>query len=89
MDSIKTVTQWGIIRYKNEKGQFHRIDGPAYEDINGYKAWIINGIYHREDGPAYEEPNGEGFYYLNDKRYSKEEWEVQVIKLKLKRILDL
>ena len=37
--------------YKNEKGQFHRVDGPAY--INGnYKAWIMNGLYHRVNGPA-------------------------------------
>ena len=51
--------------YKNEKGQLHRIDGPAYIEGNYYKLWCMNGRYHRVDGPAYI-----GIYrqwWINDK----------------------
>jgi hypothetical protein len=89
MKSIKTVDEYGTFRYKNEKGQFHRIDGPAYESKNGYKTWLINGKRHREDGPARICSDGDDEYWLNSKWYSKEDWETEVAKLKLKRILDL
>ena len=42
--------------YKNEKGQFHRVDGPAViNDIR--KVWYYKGQFHRLDGPAYIEGN--------------------------------
>ena len=31
------------IEYKNDKGQTHRLDGPAYEWANGSKYWYVNG----------------------------------------------
>jgi hypothetical protein len=48
MKSIKTVDEWGNIRYNNEKGQYHRTDGPAVEGHNGTKAWWLNGMEHTE-----------------------------------------
>jgi hypothetical protein len=89
MDSIRTVDKQGTIRYKNIKGEFHREDGPAYENPNGYRVWYINGMIYREDGPAVIFSDGEEWYYLNGKEYSKEEWEQEVVKLKLGRIKDL
>jgi hypothetical protein len=47
------------------------------------------GQLHREDGPARIWSNGEEFYYLNHAYYSKENWEKEVTKIRLKRILDL
>jgi hypothetical protein len=46
------------IEYYNEKGQYHRLDGPAIEWNDGNKYWIVNGQCHREDGPAVEYNNG-------------------------------
>jgi hypothetical protein len=47
----KYVGITGIISYcKN--GDYHREDGPAYEEPNGYRAWWLNGKRHRIDGPA-------------------------------------
>ena len=89
MYSIKTVDKEGITRYKNKKGQYHREDGPAFESPDGTKTWFINGLYHREDGPAVEFVDGEGWYYLNGKEYTKEDWEKEIIKIKLERIKDL
>jgi len=33
---------------------YHRRDGPAFECLDGYKAWYVNGTLHRLNGPAYE-----------------------------------
>lgn len=38
-------TEW-----KNLNGLYHRVDGPALEYSDGFKAWYINGQRHREDG---------------------------------------
>ena len=46
---------------------FHREDGPAFEYVDGYKAWFIYGKLHREDGPAIEYANGGKTWYLNGK----------------------
>jgi hypothetical protein len=89
MDITKEVDKHGAIRYRNESGQLHREDGPAFEKPNGYKVWLINGKYHREDGPAFEYPDGGVEYWLNDMGYSKEEYEQEILKRRLKRILDL
>ena len=31
------------IRWFNDKGELHRLDGPAVEWLDGYKAWWVNG----------------------------------------------
>jgi hypothetical protein len=46
---------------------YHRTDGPAFENKNGYKAWYIDGKPHREDGPAIEPGNEEP-------PFNKQEW---------------
>ena len=50
---------------KNDKGDFHREDGPAIDYSNGHKCWYLNGLLHREDGPAHENANGDKRWYLN------------------------
>ena len=75
--------------YKNELGKYHRTDGPAIVYGYGDKYWYINGKLHREDGPAIEYRNGDKSWYLNDKPYSEEEYQQRLIKLKLKRLINL
>jgi hypothetical protein len=78
------------IEYHNEKGECHREDGPAIIFHNGNKYWCINANLHREDGSAVEWNNGDKSWYLNDEKFiSKETWFDELIRLKLKRILDL
>lgn len=55
--------------YRNEQGQFHREDGPAFEYANGTKAWWLNGKCHREDGPAVIWANGDKHWLLHHKRH--------------------
>ena len=89
MKSFRSVDENGTIRYTNENGDLHRLNGPAFEEPGGFKMWYINGLLHREDGPAAIWDNGDGYYFLDDIEYTKEEWEEELFKRKLKRIKDL
>ena len=48
-----------------------------------------NKLRHREDGPAIEYASGTKSWYLNDKRYSEQEFNNLILKKRLKRILEL
>ena len=41
---------------------------------NGSKHWYLYGELHREDGPAIERPDGYKAWFLNDVRYTEEEY---------------
>ena len=70
--------------------QLNRTDGlPAIEWSDGSKFWYINGEVHREDGSAVEYNNGGRRWYLNSIEYTEEEFQQEVIKLKLKRLINL
>ena len=53
------------IEWYNDKGQYHREDGPAIECSNGTKLWYLNGQRHRENGPAAEWSDGYKSWWLN------------------------
>ena len=63
-------------RWLNEKGEFHRIDGPAYIYPDGRQEWYLNSKIHRLDGPAVIFPNGSQKWYINDIDITEEinEW---------------
>ncbi len=66
----------------------HRTDGPAVEKYY-IKEWFINGKRHRNDGPAIEYNNGLRSWYLNGVQYSEEQYDQELIKLKLNRLVNL
>jgi hypothetical protein len=66
------IDQFGSKMWKNEKGQLHRLNGPAVENINGHKAWYKNGLKHREDGPACEYANGSKEWYKNGLKHRED-----------------
>lgn len=39
----KETNEYGFTYYYNGKGQLHRLDGPAIEYRDGYKAWYVDG----------------------------------------------
>ena len=39
----------GTKEWFNEKGQLHRLDGPAVEWADGIKSWYLNGVEVTED----------------------------------------
>ena len=63
--STMIIDENGNKYWKNKKGEYHRIDGPAIEFTNGDKWWYLNGKFHRKDGPAIEFADGSKKWYLN------------------------
>ena len=76
-------------KYWYINGQRHREDGPAFEGSNGDKYWLINGKFHREDGPAIEYYYGDKFWYLNGIQYTQDKYQHELVKIKLKRLVNL
>ncbi len=60
------------VQYVNEKGEFHRTDGPACEYANGEKSWYLNGELHRLDGPAIEYASGTKCWFINGKLHRED-----------------
>ena len=56
-------------------------------DKDNDKAWYQNGKRHREDGPAREYADGNKFWWLNDVKYSEQEWIIALRKIKLEKVL--
>lgn len=54
-----------MIEHRNENGELHRVDGPAVERPNGYRAWWLNGELHRVDGPAIEYADGTRAWWVD------------------------
>ena len=83
MDSILTIYNNGIKKWKNYKCQLHREGGPAIEYSDGSKVWYRNGQRHREDGPAIEHYNGLKMWYLNDIKYTEQEYKKKMRSMKI------
>ena len=52
----------------------HRLDGPAVETPDGFKAYYQNGKPHRLDGPAIIDPNKVEDYWIDGVYYTKKEF---------------
>ena len=70
VEVCKEVTRW-----KNEKGQCHRLGGlPAVEWADGYKSYWENGKCHRLGGlPAVEHIDGSKEYWIEGKQITEAE----------------
>jgi len=62
---VKIDNHGDICWYKPGTEEFHRLDGPAVELANKYKAWYQDGKRHRLDGPAVEWANKYKAWYQN------------------------
>jgi hypothetical protein len=87
MKSKMSINNNGDIKWKNYKGQFHREDGPAFEDKGGYKSWWINGKKHREDGPAIEWSNGDKEWFISGIQKSEVVYKKKMRSRKLNQLL--
>ena len=57
------------IQWLNDNDEHHRLDGPAYERPDRYKAWCVNNRLHREDGPAIVGYDGYKAWLVNGQRH--------------------
>ena len=55
----------------------HRLDGPAVEHADGYKAWRVEGKRHRLDGPAIQHADGYKAWYVEGRRLTEEEFNMR------------
>lgn len=67
--------------------------GCAIEMFDGTKYWYRKNKsetfqLHREDGPAIINSKGEGMHFLNDRHYSKEEFDLEIINRLIKNLID-
>ena len=58
MESKKIIDKHGNIFWINDKGERHRLDGPALITTKGALKWYKNNKPHRLDGPAIKYKNG-------------------------------
>jgi len=83
MDITKPSSAGGEAkRYFNEKGEYHREDGPAIEYPGGTKMWYQHGKKHRTDGPADIFPAGFVRYWIEGKELTEEEFNQRTSSLK-------
>ena len=85
MENYNRVEKDYIVTCYYLDNKLHRIDGPAYECVNGHKEWWQNDKLHRLDGPAKEYPSGYKEWYYENKWIdcnSQEEFE-RYLKLRL------
>jgi hypothetical protein len=73
-----TVEDNGTTHWYNANNEFHRIDGPAIEYANGTKSWWKNNKLHRLDGPAVEYSDGYKEWYIEDIKYTEEEFQAKI-----------
>jgi hypothetical protein len=69
-----TVDKNKNIHWYNDKDEYHRLDGPAFESADGHKSWFVSGKRHRIDGPAVEGAYGDKSWYVNGKKMTEEEF---------------
>lgn len=60
--------------YFNDRGHYHKEDGPAIEWIDGTKEWYNDGKLHRKDGPAIERVHSHNEYWLFGEKYSEKKY---------------
>jgi hypothetical protein len=58
------------------------------EWIDGAKHWYINGKLHRLDGPAMEWHNDIKSWYIDGKNYTKDQYDNEIAKIKLKKLAE-
>ena len=67
----RRVIETGSVLYTKTENSYnyHRLDGPAIEWLDGSKQWYVNGKRHRLDGPAVEWPDGSNLWYVNGDKH--------------------
>ena len=79
------VDRYGTKYWCNEKGQLHRINGPATICADGRREWYQNGKLHRDDGPAIVFDSGYSEWYIHGKLVKPQPKIIGYLRKKLKQ----
>jgi hypothetical protein len=84
IDMNHYIDESGTHFYHDGNNQLHRLDGPAIEAIDGYKAYWVENKLHRLDGPAIEYGDGDMDWYIDDEEiHCKDNEEfLRIVKMK-------
>ena len=66
-ESFMEIDRLGNKNWKNKRGLWHRLDGPAIERPDGSKYWYQDGVLHRLDGPAVERDLRKEWWFCGEK----------------------
>jgi hypothetical protein len=83
----KTTYKYGTVDYRNAKGQYHRLNGPAYTEPNGYRGYWVAGKRHRIDGPALTSTYKPPEYWVDGIQYTEKDYPNAVKKYLLINLL--
>jgi hypothetical protein len=86
--SNPVIASVGNKRWFNSKGQFHRLDGPAFEGIYGNKSWWVDGKRHRLDGPAIDWSDGSKGWWIDGDKVTESEYPEAILLYKCKQVLE-
>ena len=70
---VKTLKDAGSFWF-NEKGQYHKDNGPAIILNSGTIIYAQNGLRHNSNGPAVEWKTGEKQWFYNGKEFEFKNW---------------
>jgi len=76
------IDKYGTKIYKNSKGEYHRLDGPAWEHKTRDKEWYKEDLCHREKGPAIEYANGDKVWCVKGKKLKEKEFNLWIQRIK-------
>lgn len=79
LNDLKCFWSEGCTRWRDIRGELHRLDGPAVEQTNGQKEWWVDGELHRLDGPAIEYVSGLKEWCISGEYVSKQDFNSAVI----------
>jgi len=75
------INKYGDKIYYNSNWEYHRINGPAVEYLNGTKYWFKEGLFHRVDGPAIDYLNKNKRWYVLDKKLKEKEFNSWILRI--------
>ena len=67
----RTYSRTGLVRWYDDEGFYHRVDGPALVWAHGRQLWYSRGMPHFAHGPADLWPSGTLVWY-EDGRHLRE-----------------
>jgi len=76
------INEYGFKFYKNLKGKYHRLNGPAIEYSFGAKYWYEEGSCHRTDGPAIEDVDGNKDWFILNKNLEEKDFNSWILRIR-------